>query len=145
MVGRCYTSQCIHLIVDPLDSPRELANWKAFVQHIKRFRWALERPIGQGGQCLAGKTFTFAPQAHAQHSLQALLVRIEDDASALWNGPEQVMELLFDGLKVFKNIGMIELQIIEHAGLWPIVNKLTALVEKSGVVFIGFDHKEGLL
>ena len=55
------------------------------------------------------------------------------------------MELALDGGQVVKNVGVVEFQVVQHGGAWPVVDKLAALVEESGVVFIGFDHEQRCL
>ena len=44
-------------------------------------------------------------------------------------------------LQIAKNIGMIELQIVQHRNLRRIMNEFTALIKKSAVVLIALNHK----
>ena len=51
------------------------------------------------------------------------------------------MELLFDGSQIFKDVGVVVLEIVENRRRRTIVHKLAALVEKGRIVFVGFDHE----
>ena len=52
------------------------------------------------------------------------------------------MELGFNGSEIGKDIGMIELKIIEYGRAGTVMHKFAALVEEGGVIFIGFDDEE---
>ena len=54
-----------------------------------------------------------------------------------------MVELTLNGLEVVKDIGVVKLQIIQDGGTRTVMHELAALVEKSSVVFIGFDHEIG--
>ena len=56
-----------------------------------------------------------------------------------------MMKLGLDGIEIRKNICVIELDIVDHQGLGPVMDELGPLVEKRRVVFIGLDHKKAPL
>ena len=53
------------------------------------------------------------------------------------------MKLPLNRSKITEDIGMIKLQIVENCGFGAVVDELGAFVEKSSVVLIRFDDKEG--
>ena len=46
-----------------------------------------------------------------------------------------------DRLQVFKNIGVIELEVVDDRDLRQVMDELAALIEKGGVVFVAFDDE----
>src|SRR3954470_20692125 len=52
-----------------------------------------------------------------------------------------MMELPFDGCKIVEDVSMIELEIVENRGPWPVVDEFRALVEEGGVVLVRLDDK----
>jgi len=61
---------------------------------------------------------------------------------AAGHGAQQLIELAADGGNVGIDIRVIEFQIIEDGGARPVVDEFGALVEKRGVVLVGFDDEE---
>ncbi len=57
------------------------------------------------------------------------------------NGAHQVVKLALDGRQVVKNVGVVELQVVEHGGARPVVDEFAAFVEEGGVVFVRFDDE----
>ena len=52
-----------------------------------------------------------------------------------------MMKLLLDSRQIFKDIGVIKLEIIYHQSVAVVVNKLGALIKKGAVVLIRLNHK----
>ena len=52
-----------------------------------------------------------------------------------------MVELAFNRGQIFKNIGVVKFQIVQHRCAWAVVHKFAALVKKCGVVFVGFNHE----
>ena len=109
------------------------------LQHIKRFCRALGSKITQ----VAAKMSHFAPAALVQHARQAFFQSIHHQAPRGWHGAHQMVELPLDGGEIIKNVGVIELQVVQHRGAGAVVDELAALVEKRGVVLVGLDHEQG--
>ncbi len=55
------------------------------------------------------------------------------------------MELLLNRLNIIKNISMIELKVIHDQGAWAVMNEFRALIKEGTIIFIRFNHKNGLL
>ena len=75
--------------------------------------------------------------------MQAGLVLVDDHAATGGNGANQVVELALDGFQVFKDVGVIELEVVEQRRAGTVVHEFAALVEEGGVVFVGFDDEQG--
>ena len=54
-----------------------------------------------------------------------------------------MVKLPLDRCKIVKDVGVIELQVVQHGRAGPVVHELAALVEEGGVVFVGFNHEQG--
>ena len=52
------------------------------------------------------------------------------------------MELRLDRCQVGKDVGMVELEVVEDRGAREVVDELAALVEERGVVLVGLDDKQ---
>ncbi len=131
------SSQGIQLIVcaseRPLHAPYRLSS----LQYIKGM-WLPARSEIAGR---AAEATHLAPVAHVEHAIQALLVPIDDQSTAGGHCPNQVMELALDRCQVVKDVSVIELEVVEHRSPRAVMDKLAALVEKGGVVFVGFQDK----
>ena len=80
-----------------------------------------------------------------QHALQRLGtgdgVRRDHQLAASRHGTHQVVELTLDGGEIREDVGVIELEVIEHGDARPVMHELGTLVEEGRVVFIGLDHE----
>jgi hypothetical protein len=74
-----------------------------------------------------------------------LFARVGDDAAARRNGAHQVVELGLDRRQVGKDVGVVELEVVEDRGARAVMHELRALVAEGGVVLVGLDHEEGRL
>ena len=54
------------------------------------------------------------------------------------------MELCLDGIKVFKNVCVVKLEVVHYQRSWSVVQELGSSVEVGGVVFVCFYDKEGV-
>ena len=50
-------------------------------------------------------------------------------------------KLEFDRLEIVENVGVVELDVVDHEQLGQVMDELRALVEKRGVVFVALDHE----
>ena len=82
------------------------------------------------------------PAGPRQHPFQRRLVAVADDQTAGRQSPHKMMELRFDGRQVGKDVGVVELQIVQHQRAWMVVDELGALVTEGRVVFVSFDDEE---
>ena len=57
------------------------------------------------------------------------------------NCPHEVMKLSFDSSKIIEDVRVIELQVVQDGGAWPVVHELRPLVEERGVVFVRFNDE----
>ncbi len=129
--------QRIELVVAAAQTPLQPRQRLAVLQHHKVVRLALGAKIAHR----RAKGAQLAPQPLMQHALEAFFQPVGHHPARSGHGAQQVVELAFDRTQVFKNVGVVELQIVQHQGARPVVDEFAALVEKSGVVFVGLDDE----
>jgi hypothetical protein len=86
--------------------------------------------------------FNRRPASFRENSLEIRVTPIRYDEAISWNHPDKMVELLLDSRKIGKDVGVIELEIVQDRSSRPKMHELGALVKESGIVFIRFDHKE---
>ena len=82
------------------------------------------------------------PAAARQYPFEIGVAPIRHDQPIARHGANQMMKLRFDCSEIGKNIRVIKFQIVQHRGARAVMDKLGTLVEKRGVVFVGFNHKK---
>ena len=73
--------------------------------------------------------------------MQAGFVGIDYHAATARYRAHQVVELTLNGGEVVKDVGVVELEVVQNGCAWVVVHKFAAFVEESGVVLVGFNHK----
>lgn len=58
--------------------------------------------------------FNTAPAAHRKYTIKRFAFGVDNHETVASNGTHQMMELLFNGGQVFKNVCVIELKIVEN-------------------------------
>lgn len=53
-----------------------------------------------------------------------------------------MVKLGLDGGQIWKDVGVVEFQVIEYCGVWLVVYEFIVFVEKGGVVFVCFDYEK---
>lgn len=76
---------------------------------------------------------------------EVLILSVAEHQSIGGHGLDEMAEGFFDGGEVFKDIRVVELQIVQESYLGAVVDKLTALIKKGRVVFIPLDNKPGAI
>ena len=69
------------------------------------------------------------------------VVAIGQEHAVTRHEPDEMFERSLDGREIFKNIRVVEFQVIEDRHFRQVMNKLAALVEKGGVVFVPLDDE----
>ena len=85
-----------------------------------------------------------------QHACEAFFQAIENDPTAgcaarsadAGHSAYQVMKLALDRGQVGEDVGMVELQVVEHRRARPVMHELAALVEERRVVLVCLDHEQ---
>src|SRR5215471_7116304 len=80
--------------------------------------------------------------AASENAVERLVRAVLDDQSIRRQGAHEMVELRLDRGKIGKDVGVIELQVVQYRGARRIVQELGALVEVGGVVLVGLDHEE---
>ena len=91
---------------------------------------------------LHAEALHLAPAAARENPVQRILAPVDDDPADARHRAHQVMKLGFDGGEIRENVGVIELEVVQDRRARPVVHEFRALVEKSGVVLVRFDHEE---
>ncbi len=83
-----------------------------------------------------------APAAHRHHLLQIDVVLRQDDLALPRHDTHQVVELLLNRLQIVKDVGVIELKVVEDQRARRVVYELGALIKERAVILVGLNHKE---
>ena len=103
------------------------------------------QPINETGELQV----VFHPHADAEDASpwrreqvgEISVVPVDQNHAGPGHDPQQVPEAALYILQITKNIGMVELQIVQRHDLRAIVDKLAALVEKGRVILVALDDK----
>src|SRR4029453_5889521 len=66
---------------------------------------------------------------------------VEDDHAILRHDIDQPTEAQFYRREILENVGVVELDVVDHEQLREVVDELRALVEKGAVIFVALDHE----
>ena len=82
-----------------------------------------------------------------QDTHQAFFQGIHDDPArsigpGARHGAQQMVELAFDGGKVVKYVGVVELEVVQDDSPGPVMHKLAAFIKECRVVLVSFDDKQ---
>jgi hypothetical protein len=140
VLGRRNCRQCIELVVFAEQIPFNARDLQTAAQDVERMRFAActQRPRLF---LASAESRHLAPAALGNDTLQRLVAGIDDQPTLGGNGSHQVVKLALDCRQVIKDVGVVELEVVQDRGARPVMNELAALVEEGGVVFIGFDHE----
>src|SRR5690606_8251533 len=97
------------------------------------------RPATPWAEALYG-----SPAPLLQDCVQGLVGMGPDNGPAGRYRAHQMMKLRLDGLQIGKDVGVIVFKIIKYGGARAVMYELRALVEKSRVVFVGFDDEQAV-
>src|SRR6185369_15677196 len=71
----------------------------------------------------------------------ARVVSVEDDHAILRHDIDQPTEAQFYRREIVENVGVVELDVVDHKQFRQVMDELRALVEKGAVIFVALDHK----
>src|SRR4051812_7447545 len=69
------------------------------------------------------------------------IITVGEQKTVARHEADEKFKLLFDRIQIFKNISVIELEIVDDRDFGQVMNELAALVEKRGVIFVAFDDE----
>ena len=78
---------------------------------------------------------------HFEQRGEVRVVAIAEQQAVAGNDPDEMRERFFDRVEVFKDVRVIELEVVDDADFRQVMDKLAALVEKRGVIFIALDDE----
>ena len=90
----------------------------------------------------AGEILDLGPAAAREHAGEAVVLAVYDEPTAARHRADEMMELRLDRRQVGEDVGVIEFEVVEDGGARAVMDELRALVEKCGVVLVGFDDEE---
>ena len=111
--------------------------WQTRRSH--RRRTVPDRPALGGSRSARPASSSRASSTRASRGIGA----VGDDPPARRHRAHEVMELRFDRREVGKDVGVVELEVVQDRGPGTVMDELRALVEERGVVLVGFDHEVG--
>ena len=129
----------VHAVVSAHQIPCDVSDFFAVKQHVKR---AVGIDFADLPAVFGTEFFHRRPAAFVERVLQALLLSVADDEAFRRHGAYEVVELGLYRTQVGKDVGVVEFQIVQHGGTRAVMHKFGALVEKGGVVFVGFDDEK---
>src|SRR5438270_8797388 len=139
MASRSDCGQRIHAVVRPHLLPGQAPEHPALPGNLKtplRIRFA-RLPAPRHAE-----TLHRGPASLLEHSPQSRVSTVRDNQPGAWHDPDKVMELALDRCKIGEDVGMIELQVVQYCSAGVVVDKLRALVEEGGVVFVSLDDEQ---
>src|SRR4051812_45642064 len=138
MPGSGNGGKSVHAVVRAEQLPLNHSGDPLVFQHLKMAARVLRSCVP--ARCNA-ESLDGGPASQSKHSLQGGIRTIRNHQTRLWDGSHEMMKLSFNRCKIGEDVCMIELKIIQHKRTWPVVDELGPLVEKRGVVLVGFDDE----
>src|SRR5260370_7540530 len=102
--------------------------------------------LGRGGSVaniegLHGVAFAEAEafdraMSHIEKRREVRVVPVRQQQAVAGHQPDEVFESGLDGFEIFKNVGVVEFEVVEDGRLGQVVDELAAFVEEGGVVFV---------
>ena len=89
------------------------------------------------------KPFHCAPAAARQDAVDHRVGAVDYQFSGSRYRSDEMVKLGFNRRKVVKDVGMVELYVVQNRESWPVMDHFGTLVEEGRIVFIGFDHEIG--
>ena len=109
------SGQRIELVVYPTHRPLHARNRLARLQHRKITGLTHSTEVAHR----RAKTAHRAPAARVQHTRQAFLKAVDHNAAAARHRAHKVVKLAFNSSEIVKNVGVVELQVVEHRSARP--------------------------
>src|SRR5215203_2498014 len=120
-----------------LSSHRELQRTHRLALVVNAKAWlVLHPPVA-----FVAKALELRPAATLKYTSNRRVVCVHDNARTSRQRANQMMELHLDRGEVGKNVRMIEFEIVDDKRAGAVMQELRSLVEKGGVVFVGFQNE----
>ena len=121
-------------------SPLDLGDGPATMTHLEPApvrRRRDRRPVGA-----VADPFHRGPAPHREDLLEVALPGPGHDPAAGGHDAHHVVELALHVGEVAEDVGVVELQVVQHERARAVVQELRALVEEGGVVLVGLDDEQ---
>ena len=140
MASRCNRHQAIVHIMFAYQRPFHFAHFFAIQQDFP-FR-SVSGQLFRLPVTLLTHQLLLAPAAHRHGLFQVDVIFRPDNTALPRNDTHQMVELFLDRFQVVKDIGVIELKVVEDQRTRAVMDKFRAFVEEGAVILIRFDNKE---
>ena len=135
----------IQTIVRTGDIPRRATLQLTIEHHVKTVIRANVGDLPIRAHAVITKAHHRRPRALGQRFVQRCFVGVRHDQPFVRNRAHEVVKLYLNRCQIRENIGMVEFEIIQNRRARTVVHKLTALVEKRGVVLIRLNHEKRIV
>ena len=78
---------------------------------------------------------------HVQQRRKVRVVAVAQQQAVARNQPDEMREGFFDRVQIFKNVRVIEFEVVDDGDFRQVMDELAALVEKRRVVFVALDDE----
>src|SRR5271154_5764475 len=85
--------------------------------------------------------FFYRAMRYVQQRREILFVAVAEQQTISRNQADEMREGFFDGFEIFKNVRVVEFEIVDDGDFRLVMDELAALVEKRRVVFITLDDE----
>jgi hypothetical protein len=126
-------------IVQPAQLPARAADQLAGLPEVQAAVAiaALSVPAGS-----VVETLDRRPATASEHPFETAFGGVRDDQAGAWQGAHEMVKLRLDRRQVGKDVGMIELQVVQDRRPRAVVHELRALVAEGGIVLVGLYDEE---
>src|SRR5271170_1046840 len=106
-----------------------------------RRRRAKAQVEGLNGIIFAETEFFDRTMRHIEQRREICIIAIAEQQAVSRHEPDELRKTLLDGVEIFKNVRVIEFQIVDDGNFRQVMDELAALVEKRRVVFVALDDE----
>ena len=96
---------------------------------------------GVNGIIFAEAEFLHRTMCDIQQRREVCLVAVGQQQAVSRNEPDEMRKCFFNRVEIFKNVRVVEFQIVDDADFRQVMDELAALVEKRRVVFVALDDE----
>ena len=79
--------------------------------------------------------------SHVEQRRKIRVVAVAEQQAVARNQPDEMRERFFDRVQIFKNVRVIEFEVVDDGDFRQVMDELAPLVEKRRVVFVALDDE----
>src|ERR1035437_1090509 len=104
-------------------------------------RWAETKVESMNGVVIAEAKALHRTMCDIQQRREVRIVAVAEQQAVARNQADEMRKSFFDRVEIFKNVGVIEFEIVDDGDFGLVMDELAALVEERRVVFVALDDK----